>query len=238
MSFHTWFTDGTLLTTRNMQLKDVLDRPPYKVVQECPHIQEPSEMKRKHDEGAAKLGVPMPPPGDAAAVFKEIHREHDLFCDHQVSVGTFAPAPDGGRYVMTNKPFWRGIRNHLNPFVHRFNPARFLPASLIAIALPLFALFQWAPAVAGAAQNVGFPPEIAFQVVMLAAYMVGGAVIGVALEHATFVWVFLLTYVPVRLASASGLGPVPYSAFAGLVAYSVEQSRKRRRAILLPQLQR
>src|SRR5208282_3862383 len=34
MSFHTRFTDDTILTTRNMKLKSILDSTPYQVVQE------------------------------------------------------------------------------------------------------------------------------------------------------------------------------------------------------------
>ena len=238
MSFHTWFTNDTLLTTRNMQLKSVLDRPPYQVVQECPYIKEPAEMKSKHDARAATMGCPVAPPADSASVFREVHSEHDRFCDYQLAQGTFRPAPDGTSYVMADKAHWRGIRNHLNPFVHRFYALRFLPAAILAAVLPLLGALKLAPEAAAAAQNIGFPPAIAAETMMLACYMVAGAVIGYALERATFVWVFLLTYIPVRIISAAGLGPVPYSAFAGIVAYSVEQAKKRRRSVLLPQLQR
>jgi len=238
MSFHTWFTDNTLLTTRNMQLKSVLDCPPYQTVQECPYIKEPAEMKRKHDARAASMGCPVAPPASAEAVFEQLHSEHDRFCGYQLAQGVFKPGPDGKSYVMTDKPYWRGIRNHLNPFVHRFYALRFLPAALLAILLPVLAALSWAPAMASAARGVGFPPDFAAEAVMLASYMVAGAVIGYALEQATFVWVFLLTYIPVRIFAPTSLGPLPYSAFAGFVAYSVEQAKKRRRAVLLPQLER
>ncbi len=238
MSFHTWFTDNTLLTTRNMQLKSVLDCPPYQTVQECPYIKEPAEMKRKHDARAALLGCPVAPPSSAQAVFEQVHSEHDRFCDYQLAQGVFKPGPDGKTYVMTDKPYWRGIRNHLNPFVHRFYALRFLPAALLAMMLPVLGALSWAPTMASAARGIGFPPDLAAETVMLATYMVAGAVIGYALEHATFVWVFLLTYIPVRIFAEMGLGPLPYSAFAGLVAYSVEQAKKRRRSVLLPQLER
>jgi TRAP-type uncharacterized transport system fused permease subunit len=71
--------------------------------------------------------------------------------------------------------------------------------------------------------------------VTLACYLVAGAIIGYLLERHTFVWVFLLTYLTVRLFTAGHIGPIPYSAFAGSVAYSVARAKKRRRAVLLPQ---
>ena len=70
---------------------------------------------------------------------------------------------------------------------------------------------------------------------MLACYLVAGAVIGYLLERQTFIWVFLITYVSVRLFTGVAPGPIPYSAFAGSVAYSIAQAKKRRRAVLIPQ---
>ena len=55
MSFHTRFSDDRILTTRNAKLKTILDRPPYQVVQECPQVSEPSEMKCIHDTRAQTM---------------------------------------------------------------------------------------------------------------------------------------------------------------------------------------
>ena len=234
LSFHTWFSNDTLLTTRNMQLKNILDRPPYQTVQECPQIKDPAEMKKVHDARAAKMGCPVPPPSTVQQVFKEINQEHDRFCEYQLAQGTFRMNPDGRSYALADKAHWRGIHNNLNPFVHRFSAWRFLPAAFVAIILPVFGALKLGPEAAAAAQSIGFPPASALQAVMLACYMVAGAVIGLALDHAAFVWVFLLTYIPLRIIAPTSLGPIPYSAFAGTVAYSIAQARKRRRAVLLP----
>lgn len=235
LSFHTFFSDNTLLTTRNMHLKSILDRPPYQTVQERPYIKEPAEMKRVHDAKAATMGCPVAPPSSSAQVFKAIHEEHDRFCEYQLAQGTFCMNPDGKSYLLADKAHWRGIRNHLNPFVHRFYAWRFLPAALLAMLLPILGVIKLAPTAFTAAQTVGFPPQAAAEAMMLACYMVAGAVLGFTLENATFIWVFLLTYIPVRIVAPGALGPVPYSAFAGLVAYSVAQAKKRRRVVLLPE---
>jgi len=211
-----------------------MDPPPYQIVQERPEITEPSEMKQEHDRKAAVMGFPVPPPSDTASTFKDIQEEHLRFSDYQVSEGNYTLQPDGNGYALADKILWRGIRNHLNPFAHRFSMRRFLPAVLVAIALPLFALLKLAPAAAEAARNVGFPPTLAAQSVTIACYLIAGAAIGYLLERHTFIWVFLLTYLTVRLLGAE-LGPLPYSAFAGSVAYSVAQTKKRRRAVLLTQ---
>jgi hypothetical protein len=234
MSFHTRFADDTILTTRNMRLRSLLDRPPYQVVQERPGISDPAEMKRVHDKRAARMGYAVPPPSEAASVFKDVKSEHVRFSEYQLSQETYKLNPDGKTYSFTDKAHWRGIRNHLNPFAHRFSARRFLPAALVAMALPLVGVTKLAPAAADAARNVGFPPAAAATAVTLACYLCAGAIIGYVLERQTFVWVFLLTYLSVRIFAGVPLGPVPYSAFAGSVAYSVAQAKKRRRAVLLP----
>lgn len=235
LSFHTRFTDATILTTRNMPLKTIMDPPPYQVVQERPEITEPAELKRDHDRKAATTGCPVPPPSDAAGTFKEIQAEHLSFSQYQLSRGNYKVRPDGTSYALADRVLWRGIRNHLNPFAHLFSLQRFLPAALAGIVLPLLAVVRLAPGAAEAARNIGFPPWIAAESATLACYLVAGAIIGYLLERHTFVWVFLLTYLTVRLFTGGHIGPVPYSAFAGSVAYSVAQAKKRRRAVLLPQ---
>lgn len=235
LSFHTRFTDSTILTTRNMQVKSLMDRPPYQVVQERPEITEPTEMKREHDRKAQSMGCPAPPPSDAEGTFKNMQAEHLRFSEYQVSRGTYKLQPDGKSYASTDKVRWRGIRNHLNPFAHRFSMRRFLPATLVGIALPLFAVVKLAPAAADAAHSIGFPSAIAAASVTLACYLIAGAVIGYLLERHTFIWTFLLTYLTIRIFPGVMLGPLPYSAFAGAVGYSVAQAKKHRRAVLVTQ---
>jgi len=234
VSFHTRFSDATILTTRNLPIKTILDRPPYQVVQERPGITEPVEMKCEHDQRAASMGCPAPPPADAPSTFKDVQSEHVRFSEYQLSQGIYNLNADGQSYSITDKAHWRGIRNFLNPFAHRFSIRRFLPAASVATVLPLFAIIKFAPAAADAARNIGFPPVTAAEAVILASYLIAGAIIGYVLERQTFVWVFLLTYLSVRIFAGGHLGPVPYSAFAGSVAYSVAQAKKRRRVVLLP----
>ncbi len=234
MSFNTRFMDGSILTTRNTQVKSLTDCPTYQVVQERPGIAEPAEMKRVHDQRARSMGSPVPPPSDAASTLNDVKSEHVRFAEFQVSRGIYRLNPDGESYSMTDKPHWRAIRNHYNPFASQFSLRQFLPAALAGMALPLLALTVLAPAAANAARNAGFPPETAAITMTLACYMVAGAIIGYALERQTFIWVFLLTYLTVRIFSGVPPGPVPFSALAASVAYSVAQAKKRRRAVLLP----
>jgi hypothetical protein len=234
ISFHTRFSDATILTTRNMQVRTIMDRPPYQTVQERPEISEPAELKREHDRKVATLGCPVAPPSDADSIFRDVQAEHVRFSEFQLSCGNYKPLLDGSGYAFADRVHWRGIRNHLNPFAHRFSLKRFLPAALTGLALPLLAVMYLAPAAGEATRNTGFPPLIAAESVTLFCYLIAGAIIGYLLERNTFVWVFLLTYLALRLFTSAHIGPLPYSAFAGSVAYSVAQAKKRKRAVLLP----
>ena len=234
VSFHTRFSDATILTTRNMPVKTIMDRPPYQVVQERPDIGEPAELKREHERKASSMGCPVPPPSDAESTFKDVQEEHLRFSEFQLSRGNYKIQPDGASYAIADRILRRGIRNHLNPFAHTFSLKRFLPAALAGIVLPLLAVLSLAPAASDAARNIGFPPLVAAESMTIACYLVAGAIIGYLLERHTFVWVFLLTYLTVRLFTSAHIGPLPYSAFAGAVAYSVAQAKKRKRAVLLP----
>lgn len=235
LSFHTQYADGTLFTTRNMRLKSVLDRPPYQIVQDCPNISKPALLKARHDARAHEFGCPAPPPASAAAVFKEVQDEHQRFTAFQIAQGTYKPLPGGHSYKLADKAFWRGIDNFLNPFVHRISLFKLIPASLLGAALPVFGIVWLAPAVAHAARSIGLDPAAAAQAVILACYLVAGALIGYVVEQHCFVWVFLITYVAVHLVAGLSPGVFPYSAFAGAVAHGVGQAMNRKRAILIPQ---
>jgi len=233
LSFHTQYADGKLFSTRNMKLKSVLDRPPYQIVQDVPNISDPAKMKAIHDARAREFGCPVSPPSTVSAVFKAVQEEHERFSAYQVAQGTYKLLP-GGYYRLTDKPFWRGIHNFLNPFVHRIPLSRLVPTSVLGAALPVVGIAWLAPAAAQAARTIGFPPSTAAHLMILASYIAAGAVIGYVLEQHCFVWVFLITYVAVH--QIAGLNPGgTYSAFAGMVAHYVGQAKNRKRAILIPQ---
>lgn len=232
--FTTRFADGTVLTTRNMKLKSLMDEPPYRVLQECPALSEPAKLKRRHDARAAKLGgCPVSPAADPASMFRQFQSDHDRFLSYQVERGVCELDKTRNAYVLSSKAHWRGIRNFLNPFAHRFSLLRFLPAAITAMVLPVVA-FQVAPNFSLAAQKTGFPGAVAAQLAIGTSYLVAGAILGYMLERHTFIWVFLLTYVAVHFAAGIYPGNFPYSAWAGIVSYYTAQAKKRRKLVLLP----
>jgi hypothetical protein len=233
--FHTRFTDDRVLTTRNMKLKNILDNPPYWVLQECPQIDDPSELKRIHDARAQNMGRPVAPLTDVDRILKDVQSEHERYSAYQLSVGGYEPLPGEDSYAFSDKVNCRSVRNFFNPFAQGISARLFFPVAILAAALPVFGRLEYAPAVAHALRTLGLPGEFAAQPIIRLCYFVAGALIGYFLERETFLWGMLLTYIPVRLFTSGNLGPIPYSALAAGVAYCVAQIKKRRRAVLIPQ---
>jgi hypothetical protein len=233
--FHTRFTDDRVLTTRNMKLKNILDNPPYWVLQECPQIDDPAKLKRIHDARAQTMGRSVAPPTDVDRILKDVQSEHERYSAYQLSVGGYLPVPGEDSYALSDKVNWRGIRNYFNPLAQGISARIFFPVAILAAALPVFARLEYAPAAAHALRILGLPPALAVDAIIRLCYFVAGALIGYFFERETFLWGCLLTYLPVRLFVRGDLGPIPYSALAAGVAYCVAQIKKRRRAVLIPQ---
>lgn len=231
--FHTRLSDGTVLTTRNMQAKSILDQPPYWVVQECPGLSDPVQMKRVHDRKAATLGNPVSPPADTKSVFEDVQSEHQRFSQYELEHGSYELSSDGNSYELTDSVHWRAIANHLNPFAQNLSLRRFLPSVLVAIALPFLAITKLAPAAFHAASKIGFPPYGAANYTTLACFLVSGAVLGYLLERNTFLWTLFLTYFVLRVAMILPLGAPPDATFAATLAYAVAKVRKRHHSGLL-----
>ena len=230
--FHTRFNDGTILTTRNTALKSIMDQPPYQIVQECPGLTDLVQMKREHDRKAATLGQPVSPPADTRSVFDDVQSEHRRFSDFCLEKGDFSLEIGEDSYTITDKVHSRAIWNHLNPFAQNLSMRQFLPAALIAIAVPLLALTIVGP-VAAHGLHIGFPPFATGRLVVVACFLLAGAVFGCLVESNTFLWALVLTYLAYRVPYVLPFGAPPFATSAAVAAYAVAQARKRRRASLL-----
>jgi hypothetical protein len=232
VNFTTRFSGGKWLTTRNMELKTVMDTPDYRIVQECPHVTDLAQLKKKHDARSASMGTPVSPPRDVESLFAEGQMDHERFSAYQVQRGILRLNPQGDAYLITDKAFNRGIRNFFNPFAQRISLATALFSVLIGAVLPLFGILKLAPAVAerlGPAPAAGISPST---LAMAACYVLAGIILGFIGEAQSYVWVMLITYVPAHLLSGSTLGWFPYSTLAFGISYLVCQAKRRRQLVL------
>ena len=232
VNFTTRLSDGRELVTRNMELRSLLDPPPYKIMQECTNVTSLAELKSRHDARAATLGTPLSPPRDVQSVIAEFDREHDISCAHQVQQGIYQLTPDQSAYVLTDKVFNRGIRNFFNPFAKRVSPTKLLFSALIGAVLPLFGILRLAPMMA---ERYGSSPMFllsAASLSILACYMLAGAIIGLFTGSQRYVWVMLITYVPAHLLAGWTFGSFPYSTAAFLVSFYAARLMRKRQLVL------
>jgi len=232
VSFHTRFNDGTILTTRNMALKSIMDQPPYEIVQERPGFTNLAQMKRDHDQKAATMGQPVSPPADTKSVFEDLQSEHQRYSDFYLEKGDFSLEIGADSYTITDQVHSRAIWNHLNPFAQNLSMRRFLPAAVVAIVVPLLALTVLAPA-ATHTIHIGLPPFATGRLIVLASFVLAGAAFGWLTENNTFLWALLLTYLAYRLPYVLPFGAPPFGTFAAGAAYAVAKVKKRRQAHIL-----
>ena len=230
--FITRFSEGRRLSTRNSAHKSLFDQPPYRIVQECPNTTNLTELKRQHDARALKLGAPQPPPLDTASVLDEFQVEHERYSKYQLECGNYRLAPDAHSYVLGDRVFGRGIRNHFLPFGRRISLVHVLFTALIGAVLPLFGILKLAPWIANNPDLHAFGALHLPLVGIAVCYLVAGIIMGYACDAQKFTWIMLITYLPAHLVAGWTFGWFPYSMLAFNASAYVAQAVRRRGLIL------
>jgi hypothetical protein len=231
VSFTTRLADGRRLNTRNMPLKTVMDRLPHQIMQEFPNVTDLASLKRKHDSRAAQLGLALPPPHGAEAIFSETQREHERFCAYQVTQSVLQPTPDGKAFAITNKAANRGIVDFFNPFSKRVALPQTVLSALVGAFLPLLGILKIAPAIAA---QTNYTP-LAFLAPVLAicaCYALAGVIMGLIGGPESYTWTMLVTYLPAHLIAGWSFGWMPYSCVAHVICHYISQAKQRRALVL------
>ena len=239
VGFTTRFSDGTLLTTRNMALKSLMDHPPYRVVQECRQVTDLAELKRRHDARAAQMGVALPPVSGTKTIFEEQRKEHQRFSEFQVQRGIYQLLPGGEFYEATDKARARGVWNHFNPFAKRVSWGEQLLSALVGSVLPLLAILKIGPLIVKQFGDSAIPAASLLNLVaVLTSYILAGLIIGSITEWAPFFWIMVISYVPAHFMAGWSFGWFPYSTTMFVIAFQVIQARRRREMIFESQQER
>lgn len=227
----TRYRDGTILSTRNADVSDVLDQLPDHILIERRGIRDPARLKKVHDAKSAELLQCDPihgRPEDFERVFNE---HHERWCAHQLERGLLRPSPRDPEVLKpTVKTGLRGIFNFLNPLADNFTPLRFLLVALLGMVIPGAAIF-WlggpdGEQVARMAAAIGLEPGLVFSLCLTVVFAVSGAIVGLVFVGKSFVWSFLFTYVLLRLiADIDFLTTFLLCMWAGIVADLVARWR-------------
>jgi hypothetical protein len=234
----TRYGDGTILSTRNAEISEVLEPVPGHIIQERRGLREPAGLKAEHDRKAEELLVRGPTyarPKDFEPVF---HEFHERWCRHQVDRGLLVPVTDDPeRLRPTVKAGLRGIANYLNPLADNFTFPRFLTALLFGLVVPVLTiLWLTGPGVfviSRLASATGFAPTTCVIACLAVMLTVVGVVIGLIFVTKAFIWCFLLIYVLLRLVGPTGIGATfGLSLWTGVVADWAAKRRQNRQKLV------
>lgn len=213
------FEDGCSLTSRNSEILPVFAADPRKRVQELPAAS-PGHLWKHHRDAAMRHSSPARSWQTAREIMERGNRSHEEMCEFQVACGRLSYDPGSGRFQATYKLAILGLVNFLNPFADNFTWTRFLLTLGIAGIIPAWGLSQLPGMLAPLLQK-NWTPEM-LETLQFAAraglYGVAGMVIGLSFPGKTFIWSFLITYVPPLFLPGAGLGGFLYALWAGLVA--------------------
>lgn len=205
----TRYRDGTILSTRNAEISDVLDQLTGHILIERRGLRDPARLKKVHDEESADL-LPRDPihnrPDDFERVFND---HHERWCAHQLDRGLLRPSPhDPETLKPTVKTALRGIFNFINPLADNFTPLRFLLVALLGTIVPGAAiLWLGGPGdrfVERIATATGMGPELVFGLCLAVVFTLSSAVVGFVFVGKSFIWSFLFSYLLLRLVSDVG----------------------------------
>jgi len=226
----TRFQDGTILSSKNSSVSSVFADMPKKISQVFPGIQDVLELKRQHDARAVQLVDRQPLYRGPQTFLSDFQEYHQRFCEYQQSKSLLKLDRAAGVYRVTAWTGLRGIVNFLNPFADNFTLLR-LVLGLFAGALPvLLVLIKPAPLLYFIQSRLRIDAAMATLLLLAIANTGAGMALGFLFGRKSFIWAFLLGYLPARFIHL----PVPYRVFWGLwmafVAHTVARwliARKR-----------
>jgi len=234
----TRYGDGTILSTRNADISEVMEPHPAQIIQERRGLREPAALKAAHDRKAEEFLTRGPMFSRSEEFEPVFHEFHERWCRHQVERGLLVPRDDDAeRLRPTVKAGLRGIANFLNPLADNFTPLRFVTAIVFGLVVPVLAiLWLTGPGsfvIARMASATGFAQTTC--VVACLGFMLTfvGVVVGLLFITKAFIWCFLLTYVLLRFVGPTGIGATfALSLWTGVVADWAGKRRRNREKLI------
>lgn len=228
----TRFRDGSMVTTRNAEISDVMEPLPEHTIVERRGARDPARLKRDHDLACEPLRIREPVYLQADRFERSFHEYHERWCAHQVERGLLRPA-DGDRLRPTVRAGVRGILNFLNPLADNFTVRRFLLVLLLGLLVPAAGIL-WldgpgASTIDELVRRSGLEAPLWRVGVLGVLLLVSALVIGKLFVAKSFIWSFLLTYVLLRLTGVTAFWPaVGLSVWAATAADWCGRRRGRR----------
>jgi len=222
--FVTEFADKSRTFTTNRLNSETFDREPGKFVLECRGLTDLAELKRRHDQFTEQYRMRGPVFVDRNNFVAMVKEQYEREISHQVRQKLLWLDAAKDEYRVTLRWALRVQRNMFNPFADNFTLKK-LAGALAAGSLPVLVNLQQAQLMHGMSQaNVGWVPSV------LLAYVVAGVAAGLLFGHKSFLWAFLLAYIPTLVLPSATSHAVGMALLTGWVAdltFRLQARRKR-----------
>jgi len=232
LEFVTRFADGTRLSTKNTQLSSVLAIMPNRIVQQFPGIQDPVELKRRHDQKAETLQSRSPEFRPTSSYFTDLNEYHQQYCQYQETKKLLRFDTAAGLYRATYRTGLRGVANFVNPLADNFTVPRFIFGTLLGAGLPLIAATQHARILSWLSSFGTTDLALAGTLLTPVACTLAAIAIGSIFTKKAFIWALVLGVLPAKLlALTTGLS-LGSGLWMGLVADFAARFSTARRKLL------
>ncbi len=232
----TRYADGTGASTRNGDVSSVFAEPPHLDIAVRRTVHSPADLVAAHRQRTSTYKIREPLFAKAEDLVPLLQEHHERWSRFQVEHGALRTDPEAGLLHPTVKTGLRGISNFLNPFADNFTVARMIGALLLGLAIPVAGTFAFAnptsPAITWLAGHVPIDPIILSWGALGAVFALLGLVTGLLFGSKSFLWTFILAWIPLRLLGPALVPAFVLSLWAGGVAGVVCTRRMRRKALV------
>jgi hypothetical protein len=173
-------------------MPNTFDREPDKFRQECPGLTDLTQLKRRHDQFSEQYRTRGPVFSDEKTYFAQVQSRYDKEASHQVQQKLMRIDPSTNEYRVTVKWALRMQAYMFNPFADNFTAMKLI-ATIAVGALPVLVSL-------GQAQILRAMPTLDEQLhwisLSVVAYTIAGICAGLLFKHKSFIWAFVLAFVP------------------------------------------
>jgi hypothetical protein len=232
----TRYADGTSASTRNGDVSSVFVEPPNVDLAVRRTAVRVNDLKQAHDRRTEAFRIREPLYARADQIDDLLTEHHRKWTRYQLDRGALSLDAEAGRLRPTVRTGLRGIGNFLNPFADNATPARVVLGLLLGLGLPVAGVLLFgdpdAEPVQRLAAALGQDPPLVRWAALTTIFALLGLATGWLFESKSFIWTFLLAWLPLRLVGPDLLPTLLLSLWAGGVAVWICNRRVRRRALV------
>lgn len=229
VQFITQYADGSQALTTNRQTSKTFDCEPDKFLQECRGLSDLAELKRRHDQFTEQFRIRGPVFTDTARYFEQVQRRYDKETSHQLQQKLLRLDTAKDQYRVTLRWALRMQRNMFNPLADNLTPVKLVGAFAVG-SLPVVVSLWQTQIVHRLDPAWSIQTDPGWFSVLGLSYAVAGVAAGLLFGHKSFVWAFLLAYIPTLLLPSATSHTLGMSLMMGWVAdltFRVYGRRKR-----------